>query len=186
MKQLTLYDNLASSVSLANILTHPTVILRIPQDRSHAMLATDPTFIAWEQKARPELLRSIQQRDGYPPTDSEDDLALMEDCSLDQAAILCTDILAMREAMVCLNSTVEGIALTPRPASNLQKICHIPRTCSLTPSLRRRHNQNHILRGRMRWLQHQIRSLASPRQSMLSSPFPFPPPHTPLIIIPSP
>lgn len=103
VEQLTLYDNLASSVSVASILTHPTVILRIPQDKSHTMLATDPTFIAWEQKARPELIRSIQERDGYPPTDSEDDLALMEDSSLDQAAILCGDMLAMREVMVCLN-----------------------------------------------------------------------------------
>ena len=84
------------------------------------MLATDPTFIAWEQKARAELIRSIQERDGYPPTDSEDDLALMEDSSLDQAAILSSDMLAMREAMVCLNSAAAGIALTPHPASNLQ------------------------------------------------------------------
>lgn len=69
------------------------------------MLATDPSFIAWEQKARPELLRSIHQRDGYPPTDSEDDLALMEDSSLDQAAILCTDMMAMREAMVPISQS---------------------------------------------------------------------------------
>ena len=67
------------------------------------MLATDPTFIAWEQQVRPELLRSIHQRDGYPPTDSEDDLALMEDSSLDQAAILCSDMMAMREAMVSMS-----------------------------------------------------------------------------------
>lgn len=104
------------------------------------MLATDPTFIAWEQKARSELLRSIQQRDGYPPTDSEDDLALMEDSTLDQAAILCSDMLAMREAMVRLNSTDGDTALTPNPASDLQKICHKPPASSLTPSLRRRHN----------------------------------------------
>ena len=64
------------------------------------MLATDPTFLAWERTVRPELLRSIHQRDGYPPTDSEDDLALMEDSNLDQAAILCSDMMAMREAMV--------------------------------------------------------------------------------------
>ena len=63
------------------------------------MYALDPKYLAWEQQARPELLRSIQQRDGYPPTDSEDDLALMEDSNLDQAAILCGDMLAIREAM---------------------------------------------------------------------------------------
>ncbi|KAK3171357.1 hypothetical protein OEA41_003441 [Lepraria neglecta] len=63
------------------------------------MLATDPKFIAWEQQARPELLRSIQERDSYPPTDWEDDLQLMEDSSLDQAAILWGDMLAIREAM---------------------------------------------------------------------------------------
>ena len=100
------------------------------------MLATDPKFIAWEQKARPELIRSIQERDGYPPTDSEDDLALMEDSTLDQAAILCNDMLAMREAMVRLNPAAADTALTPHPAGNLQKICHEPPAGSLTPSLR--------------------------------------------------
>ncbi|KAL2037777.1 hypothetical protein N7G274_009502 [Stereocaulon virgatum] len=67
-----------------------------------AMLSTDPNFVAWEKQARPELLRSIQERDNYPPTDSEDDLHLMEDSSLDQAAILWGDMLAIREAMMVI------------------------------------------------------------------------------------
>ena len=66
------------------------------------MLFTDPNFVAWEKQARPELLRWIHERDNYPPTDSEDDLQLMEDSSLDQAAILWGDMLAIREAMVRL------------------------------------------------------------------------------------
>lgn len=66
------------------------------------MLSTDPNFVAWEKQARPELLRWVQERDNYPPTDSEDDLQLMEDSSLDQAAILWGDMLAVREAMVRL------------------------------------------------------------------------------------
>ena len=94
------------------------------------MLATDPKFIAWEQQARPELLRSIQERDSYPPTDWEDDLQLMEDSSLDQAAILWGDMLAIREAMVriCFHHS-DSIFLCP--------ILHNPQPMlakSLTPS----------------------------------------------------
>jgi hypothetical protein len=72
------------------------------------MLSTDPNFVAWEKQARPELLRSIQERDNYPPTDSEDDLQLMEDSSLDQAAILWGDMLAIREAMVRLSVSCQS------------------------------------------------------------------------------
>ncbi len=61
------------------------------------MSSYSPSFVEWEHQTRPETNRS---EDGYPPTAYEDDLALMKDSTLDQAAMIYGDMLAFREAMV--------------------------------------------------------------------------------------
>jgi len=61
------------------------------------MSSYNPSFVESEHQTRPEITRS---KDGYPPTAYEDDIALMEDNTLDQANILCGDMLAFREALV--------------------------------------------------------------------------------------